>query len=179
MTSISSLSPKQLKILAFIETELAMTGRPPTYRDIAHHFGYEAVGTVQDHIRILIKKGYLEKEPGVARGLRVTHRSHSLQIPILGTIPAGKPIESIETILGSLAIPAQWKGDIYALKVTGESMKDAGILDGDFVIVKKQNHIENGDIVVALLEGEVTVKYFERKKGIARLIPANPRFIPI
>jgi repressor LexA len=174
-----SLSDKQLKILSYIESAISKTGRPPTYRDIAHHFEYEAVGTVQDHIRNLIRKGYLLKEESVARGIRLAFRSEATHIPILGTVPAGNPIESVETLLGSLSIPAQWKGEIYALKVTGESMRDAGILDGDFVIVKKQNHARNGEIVVALLGEEVTVKYLENKDGKLRLLPANSAFRPI
>lgn len=174
-----SLSDKQAKILSYIENEISKTGRPPTYRDIAHHFEYDAVGTVQDHVRNLIRKGYLLKEEGVARGIRLAFRSEATHIPILGSVPAGNPIEEIEALLGSLSIPAKWKGEIYALKVSGESMRDAGILDGDYVIVKKQNHARNGEIVVALLGGEVTVKYLEDKSGRTRLLPANPAFKPI
>src|SRR4051812_22004332 len=96
------LSEKQSEILAFIESEIARSGRPPTYRDIAGHFGYDAVGTVQDHVRALIRKGYLEKEEGVARGIRLAHRSGSIDIPILGKVPAGRPIEAVETKLGTL-----------------------------------------------------------------------------
>lgn len=177
--SDSSLSDKQMKILGYIESEISKTGRPPTYRDIAQHFEYEAVGTVQDHIRNLIRKGYLIKEHGVARGIRLAFRSEAIHIPILGSVPAGNPIESVETILGSLSIPAQWKGEMYALKVTGESMRDAGILDGDYVIVKKQNHAHSGEIVVALLGEEVTVKYLDSKGGRLRLLPANVNFRPI
>lgn len=179
MTSPSSLSPKQAKILAFIESEISKSGRPPTYRDIADHCGYDAVGTVQDHIRSLIRKGYLEKTPGVARGIRIAHHTQSLFIPILGMVPAGRPIEAIESQLGTLSIPARWKGELYALKVKGESMKDAGILDGDFVVVKKQTTAENGEIVVALMNGEATVKYLEKKAGRIRLLPANSKFSPI
>ena len=173
-----TLSDKQMKILTFIENEISRTGCPPSYRDIAYHFGYEAVGTVQDHIRALVSKGYLLKEKG-ARGIRLAFRSATSQIPVLGKVPAGHPIESTQNIIGSLSIPARWKGDLYALKVTGESMRDAGILDGDYIIVKKQNHANSGEIVVALLGEEVTVKYLEQKPGKVRLLPANPKFNPI
>ena len=174
----SPLSDKQMKILTFIENEISKTGCPPSYRDIAFHFGYDAVGTVQDHIRALVNKGYLTKEKG-ARGIRLAFRSATSQIPVLGKVPAGHPIESTQNIIGSLSIPARWKGDLYALKVTGESMRDAGILDGDYIIVKKQNHANSGEIVVALLGEEVTVKYLEQKPGQVRLLPANPKFSPI
>ncbi|MBI2711911.1 MAG: transcriptional repressor LexA [Bdellovibrio sp.] len=173
-----SLSDKQLKILSFIEKEIAKTGCPPSYRDIAHHFDYGAVGTVQDHIRALVKKGYLLKEKG-ARGIRLAFRSAASTVPILGTVPAGHPIEAPQNVLGSLSIPARWRGELYALRVTGESMRDAGILDGDYIIVKKQNHAHSGEIVVALLGEEVTVKYLENKPGKIRLLPANPSFKPI
>jgi repressor LexA len=175
----SSLTPKQAEVLAFIEAEISRSGRPPTYRDIAEHCGYDAVGTVQDHIRALIRKGFLHKEPGVARGIRLAHRTESVDIPILGAVPAGRPIEAIESGLGYVSIPAKWRGDLYALRVTGESMIGAGILDGDFVVVHKSADARSGDIVVAMIDGEATVKYLEKKNGRVRLLPANPRFEPI
>ena len=178
-SSHTSLSPKQAEVLALIEAEMTREGRPPTFRDIARHLGCEAVGTVQDHIRALIKKGFLHKEPGVARGIRLNHRSQSIDIPILGTVPAGRPIEAIEEGLGFISIPARWRGDLYALRVSGESMIEAGIFDGDFVVVHKEASVQTGDIVVAMIEGEATVKYLERKNGRVRLLPANPAFHPI
>jgi repressor LexA len=173
------LSPKQAEVLAYIEEEISHNGRPPTYRDIAKYCGYEAVGTVQDHVRALIKKGFLHKEPGVARGIRLAHRTESLDIPILGAIPAGRPIEAIESGLGFISIPARWRGELYALRVSGESMIGAGIFDGDFVVVHKDANAANGDIVVAMIDGEATVKYYEKRSDRVRLLPANPRFNPI
>lgn len=188
------LSPQQAKILGFIEAEISRDGRPPTYRDIARHFGFSAVGTVQDYIQALIKKGYLEKDPSLARGIRLKHRNPSLSIPILGSIPAGRPLEALENTLGYLSLPLLPQGtlnkekgggkplyafQVYALQVRGQSMKDAGIFEGDYVIVKKQNHADNGDIVVALIDHEATVKFFEKKAGRIRLLPANPDFSPI
>lgn len=175
----SHLTPKQAEVLAIIETEISQSGRPPTFRDIAKQCGYDAVGTVQDHIRALIRKGFLHKEPGVARGIRLNHRSQSIDIPILGAVPAGRPIEAIESAMGYVSIPAKWRGDLYALRVTGESMIEAGILDGDFVIVHKQAEARHGDIVVAMIDGEATVKRFEKRGGSVRLLPANPKFSPI
>jgi repressor LexA len=173
------LAPKQAEVLAYIESEISRQGRPPTYRDIARHCGYDAVGTVQDHVRALIRKGFLQKEPGVARGIRLAHRTESIDVPILGAVPAGRPIEAIESGLGFISIPARWRGELYALRVTGESMIEAGIHDGDFVVVHKQTSASNGDIIVAMINGEATVKYLEKKQGRVRLLPANPRFSPI
>jgi repressor LexA len=179
MTHENQLSPKQAEVLALIEGEITRHGRPPTYRDIAKHCGYEAVGTVQDLIRALIKKGFLHKEPGVARGIRLAHRAESFDIPILGSVPAGRPIEAIETGLGYISIPSKWRGELYALRVSGESMIGAGIFDGDFVVVHKDARANSGDIVVAMINGEATVKYLEKKSGRVRLMPANPAFSPI
>lgn len=177
--SAPALSPKQAEVLRYFEREISRTGRPPTYRDIARHIGCDAVGTVQDHVRALIKKGYLQKEPGVARGLKLAHRSESLDIPILGSVPAGRPIEAIAEAHGSLSVPNRWRGDLYALRVQGESMVEAGILDGDYVIIRQQPDAASGQIVVALINGEATVKTLEKKNGRVRLLPANPRFQPI
>ncbi len=173
------LSPKQAKILEFIEHQISHAGRPPTLREIAHYFQYSAVGTVQDHIQALIKKGYLEKDEGSACGIRLTYRSKSVTVPILGMVPAGKPIEAIESSSGSLTVPSRYRGDLYALKVQGESMIEAGIFDGDYVVVRKQSDAEDGEIVVAMIDGEATVKYLEKKRGRLRLLPANSKFKPI
>ncbi len=186
--NLNSLSKTQRKILSFIEEALSLEGTPPTYREIASHFGYSAVGTVQDHVRALLKKGFLRTTPGRARGLTLSHRMESLDIPVLGAVPAGRPIEAIEDRRGSLSFSlssaglspkSQASAEIYALRVKGESMRDAGILDGDFVIVRKQHHAENGQIIIALIEGEATVKFLEKRSDRIRLLPANPAFSPI
>lgn len=174
-----SITAKQMEILRFIEAEIAQTGRAPTYRDIAKHCGGLAVGTAQDHVQALLRKGLLARSPGVARGLRLAHRSESIDIPILGAVPAGRPIEAFESQLGSIPVPARWKGDLFALRVKGDSMIEAGILEGDYVIVRKQTHAENGEIVVAMIDGEATVKTLEKKSGRIRLLPENRRYEPI
>lgn len=173
------LTAKQLAVLQCIRDEIARSHRPPTYRDIARTLGYDAVGTVQDHVRTLLRKGYLEKEEGVSRGFRLSYQRGSQEIPVLGRVPAGNPIEAIQDVQGSVAIPSHLRGEHFALKVVGESMIEAGIMDGDMVIVRKQSHADHGDIVVAMIEGEATVKYLEKKPGRLRLLPANPRFQPI
>jgi repressor LexA len=175
----SHLSPRQLAVLECIQSETCQLGRPPTYREIAKILGDVAVGTIQDHIRALMKKGYLEKAEGLARGFRMTHHRGAQEVPILGRVPAGRPIEAIEESEGTVSVPASVRGELFALLVVGESMIDAGIMDGDTVVVKKQLHAENGDIIVAMIDGEATVKYLERKSGHVRLLPANPKFKPI
>lgn len=177
-----SLSPKQLAVLECIQDETSQLGRPPTYRELAHALGGVAVGTVQDHIRALLKKGFLDrntKSEGTSRGFRLAHHRGTHEVPLLGRVPAGRPIEAIEEAQGSISVPASLRGDLFALRVVGESMIEAGILDGDLVVVKQQPHAENGDIVVAMIDGEATVKYLERKAGHVRLLPANPKFKPI
>jgi repressor LexA len=174
-----SLTPKQLAVLECIRDEFKTNGRPPTYRDIAKRLGYDAVGTVQDHVRTLMRKGFLEKEEGLSRGFRLSYQRGSQEIPVLGRVPAGNPIEAIQDTQGSVAVPSQLRGDLFALKVVGESMIEAGILDGDTVIVRKQNHADHGDIVVAMIDGEATVKYLDKKSARVRLLPANPKFRPI
>lgn len=174
-----NLSPKQLAVLECIQDETCQLGRPPTYRELAHALGGVAVGTVQDHIRALMKKGFLEKAEGLARGFKLAHQRGTLEVPLLGRVPAGRPIEAIEESQGSISVPASLRGDLFALKVVGESMIEAGILDGDLVVVRQQPDANNGDIVVAMIDGETTVKYFERKGAHVRLLPANPKFKPI
>jgi repressor LexA len=173
------LSPRQLAVLECIQNETSQLGRPPTYREIAKILGDVAVGTIQDHVSALIKKGFLEKLEGLSRGFRIANQSGALQVPVLGRVPAGRPIEAIEQSQGSVSVPSSVKGELFALLVVGESMIDAGIMDGDTVVVKKQSHAENGAIVVAMIDGEVTVKYLEKKSGHVRLLPANSKFKPI
>lgn len=179
------LSLKQAEVLQVIENHIAKTGYAPSYREIARICGYDAVGTVQDHVQALIKKGYLKKDPKIARGLRPTHHPSTRTIPILGKIPAGSPHEIIEGLhtpentLGSLSIPGQWVGQIFALRVEGDSMIGAGILHQDLVIVRCQPDADHGQIVVASIDGEATVKTLEKKNHTVKLIPANSHYSPI
>ncbi len=178
-----ALTQIQKEILRFIESELAQEGSPPTLRAICEHFGFRAIGTVQDHLRALIQKGYLEKEPGKARGIKLSKQrwAASANVPIFGTVPAGSPQEAFEENLGAVPFPSHLaqKGELFALRVSGESMRDAGIHDGDLVIARKELDPKHGEIVVALVEGQVTVKRLEKQRGSVRLLPENPDFEPI
>jgi repressor LexA len=177
--SREQLTTKQLKVLNFIEQEIQQSGRSPTYRAIAQHLQVSAIGTIQDHIAKLVEYGFLEKEKGQAQGLKLPIQDKVTWVPILGAVPAGRPIEAIHDFQGSIPLSGRWRGEFFALRVKGESMRDQGILDGDYVVVKKQPDADHGDVVVASVNGEATVKFLERKKGKIRLIPANPNYQPI
>lgn len=187
---MGTLPPKQRKILDFIQKFSLSKGYPPTYEEVAAKF-HIVVGTTQEHISTLIKKGYLKKVSHIARGIRVVNLDENSEItnfkssidaiPLYGNVAAGEPLFADNNILGYVALEGRKKSQqvLFALKVKGTSMKDAGILDEDIVIVKKQNDAENGDIVIALLDDEATVKTLRKKRTNAYLEPANPKFKPI
>jgi repressor LexA len=187
---MGNLSPKQKKILEFIQKFTSSNGYPPTYLEIANKFNI-IVGTVQDHISALIRKGFLEKSPDKARGIRVIEQDESIEmnrmrstieaIPLYGSVAAGEPIFAENNIEGYIAYEKKKKSlrDIFALKVKGSSMKDAGIFENDIVIVKKQDDCEDGEIIIALLEDEATVKTLRKRRSGAYLEPANVKYKPI
>jgi repressor LexA len=174
------LTPRQKQILDFITSIIQMRGYPPSLREIAGHFDITGVRAVEKHILALEKKGYLRKGAG-ARALELVGQARGRVIPILGRVAAGQPILAQENLLGTLMLdpslfPSQ---DAYLLTVKGESMKEAGILEGDLVLVKPQPDAESGEIVVAMVEGEATVKRLIKKKEHYLLMPENVDFNPI
>jgi repressor LexA len=179
------LTPRQQKLLTYILDSIRGTGRPPTVREICHAFGYRSTGTARDHLRALETKGHLKKLPGKSRGLVPRNWPNILRaefppMPILGRVPAGGPLLAEENIEGTLDLSEEFAGQkVFALKVHGDSMIDAGICEDDLVVVRAQNHAEPGEIVVALVDGESTVKQFARRNGKLWLQPANPRYQPI
>ena len=180
------LTQNQAHLLEFIKTYSQENGFPPSYREIQRHFGYKAVGTVQDHVRALIQKGALQKSYGQnskkARALIPSgpKPSSGKSIPIFGEIAAGGPREAIQTELGNLVIGDDLaSGDCFALRVVGNSMIDIGIFEGDFVIVDRTQKVKNGDIIVALVDGETTVKRYRETKSKILLIPENRTLKPI
>ena len=179
------LTPRQQKLLTYILDSIRGTGRPPTVREICRSFGYRSTGTARDHLRALETKGHLKKLPGKSRGL-VPHnwpkilRAEFPPMPILGRVPAGSPLLAEENIEGTLDLTEEFAGQkVFALKVHGDSMIDAGICEGDLVVVRAQDHAEDGQIVVALVDGESTVKRLARRNGKLHLEPANRRYEPI
>lgn len=176
------LTKKQTEVFSFIRTFIDDNDYAPSYREIAKSLGFSSVATVAEYISILEQKMYLTKEGSCARALQLTPSwdERSFEIPLVGTIAAGKPIEAIRTN-DTIDIPRDMMGpNVFALQVSGESMIDDGIHDGDYVIIEKTNRPKNGDIVVALLDNDnVTLKRFFREKRRIRLQPANSSFKPI
>lgn len=182
----SELTENQSAVLRFIKAYFSENGVPPSYREIQKHFDYKSVGTVQDHVRALIKKGALEKSYGgnskKAKALLPSGQKMGgvKRLPVYGEIAAGGPREGVQLELGTIAVGEELAaGECFALRVVGNSMIDAGIFEGDHVIVEKKAKIKNGDIVVALLNGETTVKRYQEKSGKIYLIPENATMAPI
>lgn len=173
----------QARILAAIRRR-ADRGEPvPTYRDLCAEFGWSSTGTARDHLQALARKGYLELSGGRAhRQIRLREEPLAvIRVPVVGRVVAGSPITAEENVEGRIPVPAEWagRGAHFALRVTGDSMKDAGILDGDHVIVRQQASAEDGDIVVATLEGETTLKRLRRRGRLVSLVAENPCYRPI
>ncbi len=185
-----NLTPKQLRILSLIRDWRVRHGYSPTMQELADQIGVSKV-TVFEHVEALIKKGALVREANKARslsiaeGVAVPDEARPLRFPLVGKIAAGYPIEKVadtdEIDVGSILTPRPGKSSsMFALKVEGESMKDEGIFDGDFVLVERTDVAGNGDRVVALLpDGQTTLKTFYRESDYIRLQPANPAFAPI
>jgi len=166
------LTKRQKEILNFIEKYLQSHDYAPSYREIAEFFHLTSVATVADHLENLKAKGYLTKDFNEARSLQLTPRfdERTFEIPLMGRIAAGSPIEAIRTN-ETIDIPRDMVGkNVFALKVRGDSMIDDGILDGDYIIIEQTANPNNGEIVVALLEGEnATLKRFYKEKDHIRL----------
>ncbi|MDA0578766.1 MAG: transcriptional repressor LexA [Verrucomicrobia bacterium] len=172
------ITERQREILAFIEETIRLRALAPTIREICDHFGFASPRAAQEHLRTLVRKGLITKEPGKARALRVLHPSDG--IPIVGDVAAGTPIMAIENARGNLDFKDLFgAGELFAVLVHGESMTGCGILDGDYVIVRSQPTVEDGAIAVAYLDGEATVKRFRRTRGGYCLQPENPAYPPI
>lgn len=167
------LTKKQERILRFIERHVESHQCPPTITEIGENFGI-TIGTVQDHLSALKHKGFLNHRPNKARGIGLIRRSD--EIPVYGRVIAGSPVFAEEHIEGTLERTRKQDGDVFALRVHGESMIEAGIREGDIIIVKRQQTADNGNIVVALLNGETTVKRYRVIRGKHCLEPANPGY---
>lgn len=172
------LTPRQKEILTFIEDKVRETGAPPSVREIAVHFKIASPKGVSDHLAALERKGYLRRERGQARNIRLTYTPDA--IPIVGTVAAGTPITAIENHDGRVDLPDLFgMGDLFAVRVKGDSMRDAGILEGDLVVVKKGGRVEQNAIGVAYIEGEATVKRVKKHAAGYELIPENEAYEPI
>ncbi|MHB9154315.1 MAG: transcriptional repressor LexA [Endomicrobiales bacterium] len=177
---MEQLTGRQKEIVDFISEFVSDHGRTPTVREIARRFSI-SIGPVQRHLKALIKKGHLKHTPGISRGLELSSRLPLVAVPVLGRVAAGIPLEALESVeeyvhVGREALKG---GDCFALKVKGDSMTGSGILEGDVVVVRKQPSAENGDIVVAMIEGEGAVKKLRRQEGGTWLESTNPRYKPL
>jgi repressor LexA len=172
------LTPRQQEILDFIRNSMEVFSMPPTRAEIAGAFGFASPNAAEDHLRALAKKGAITLEPGSARGIRLVEQ---LGLPLIGTVAAGSPLLAVENRLGNFRIdPALFQPHAdYLLRVRGLSMIEAGILDGDLLAVHRTTEASNGQIVVARLGDEVTVKRFKRRGSMVELIAENRDFAPI
>jgi repressor LexA len=162
--------------------ERILSGAPPTVREVQEAFGFKAVQSAREHLERLVEEGLLEKTPGKARGYRLPGQENrpAALIPLLGRVQAGALTTAVEDLEGYLSVHSRFpREELFALRVRGESMRDAAILDGDIVIVRRGSHARHGDIVVALVEEEATVKRLFRRGNRIELHPENPAFSPI
>jgi len=181
------LTERQLEVLQFVERTIAARGVAPTLREVAHAFGFSSTASAQKHLNGLERKGYLTRSKHQKRGLALTeaHRPPGAEavasVPLLGVVAAGSPIEAVadrETVALPAALVAG--GEHFALKVRGDSMVGDGIHDGDLVVVRRRTIARDGEMVVALLGGEVTLKRLYREDGgMVRLQPANAELRPL
>ena len=191
------LNKKERAILKFIDKTVREKGYPPSVREIGKAVGLSSTATVHGYIAKLTAKGYIKKEDQKGRTLKLlkgglaeneprTDKPYYtgkelVDVPVIGRISAGAPILAVENVVDTFPIPIDFVGnsESFMLTVKGESMIDAGILNGDYILVKKQETAKNGEIVVALIDDEATVKTFYKEQGHIRLQPQNPTMDPI
>src|SRR5258706_14531955 len=186
------LQTRQAKTLDFIRRSIEERGYPPTLREIGESMGIKSTNGVNDHLRALERKGYLRREDMKSRALKLVEDSSKratamssddfVEIQVVGRVAAGAPLLAEENVVDTVRIDRMMvRGgkDVFGLKVTGDSMVEAGIFSGDYIFVRKQPSADRGDIVVALIGDEATVKYFYPEKDYVRFQPANGQMAPI
>ncbi len=177
---METLTPRQAQVLDLIRRHIDDTGYPPTRADIAHELGFKSPNAAEEHLKALARKGAIEMIPGTSRGIRLPDEPG---MPVVGRVAAGDPILAEENIEDHVDVPANLfrpRAD-FLLRVRGDSMRDVGILDGDLLAVHKTPEASNGQIVVARVDDEVTVKRFQRTRQRNRilLLPENEAYEPI
>lgn len=173
------LSTKRKAILEYIERFTLENGFAPSVREIGEAVGLRSPSTVHSHLKILEDSGYLQKSKGKTRTVSVAGQNNYKNVPLLGTVQAGLPVLAQEETIGYVPFDGHAGSNLFALTVRGDSMKDAAILEDDVVIVRQQPTADNGQIVVALIGEEATVKRLKLEKGHVWLMPENPDFEPI
>lgn len=185
--SSGKLTAKQEEILNFMKSEILNKGYPPSVREICAAVNLKSTSSVHSHLSSLEEKGYIHRDPTKPRAIEIVDDTFNLtrreiaNIPIIGTVAAGQPLLATENIEGYFPIPTEYLSNksVFMLKVKGNSMINAGIFEGDTIIVEQQNTANDGDIVVALIDDSATVKTFYKEKGHIRLQPENDSMEPI
>lgn len=175
------LNERAREILTFIQRFRRERGSAPTIREIGEHFQISSTNGVRYYLNLLEKAGHIRRDPKISRGIGPMVAQQPTGIPVLGRVAAGQPILAEENMSGSLDMQDLFgeTSNLFALQVRGDSMIDAGILEGDYVIVRKQDDARAGEIVVGLLEDEATVKYYQPRRGHIELVAANEKYEPI
>ena len=188
---MQGLTKRQEQTLEFIRKSIRDRGYPPTLREIGEHMGIRSTNGVNDHLRALERKGYLRREDMKSRALRVVDTpleasndttDHVVEVQVLGRVAAGLPLLADENVIDTVRVDRMMVNggrEVFGLRVTGDSMIEAGILSGDYIFVRKQSVAERGDIVVALIGDEATVKHYYPEKDYIRFQPANSQMAPI
>jgi repressor LexA len=191
-----ALTPRQREVFEFIKERIEQTNRPPTLREIGQRFEISSTNGVRSILAALVKKNFIARSPKLSRGIDLpqtvrepripadfsAEESQAMEIPIVGRVAAGAPILAVENLEGTVVVDRDFlmrQQNVFALRVHGDSMKDAGIHHGDLVFARQQNTAERGQIVVALIGEETTVKYYYPEAGRVRLEPANEAYGPI
>ena len=186
------LTSRQEEILEYIKKYSKENRMPPTVREIGNHFEISSTNGVRSILAALIKKGYINRSPRLSRGIEVIDSdkngnaaeapSNTIEIPIVGRVAAGTPILAVQNLEGTVTIDRDFlacRSDVFALRVKGDSMINAGIFDGDLIFARQQKTAERGEIIVAQIDNEATVKYYHPLADHVELRPANPRYRPI
>lgn len=181
------ITKKQTEILEYIKSQILNKGYPPSVRDICTAVNLKSTSSVHAHLETLEKNGYIRRDPTKPRAIEIIDDNFNLtrrevvNVPLIGQVAAGQPLLAVENITGYFPIPAEFipKEEVFMLNVKGESMVNAGIYDGDQIIVKQQSTASNGEIVVALVDDSATVKRFYKENGHIRLQPENDFMEPI
>ena len=185
--SYGKISAKQQEILDYIKEEILNRGYPPSVRDICQAVHLKSTSSVHSHLETLEKNGYIRRDPSKPRAIEILDDSYNMvrremvSIPLIGQVAAGQPLLAVENIETYFPLPAEYvpREQAFMLRVQGDSMIDAGIFDGDLIMVEQRNTAKNGDIVVALIDDSATVKTFYKEDGYIRLQPENERLDPI
>lgn len=183
---MKGLTEKQRRVFDFIRSQIVKTNRPPTIREIGKEFDMKSTGSVRDVVRALAKKGFIEKDPGVSRGIRIKKGPGPLsgeivELPVVGKIAPGAPIGAYESVSETLKLDKSMvpDGEIFVVKVKDKSMVEAGITGGDYAFVRRQATCRLGQIVAAVLKDEITLKEFSRQGNKIRLLSKSRKFKPV